>query len=109
MTLPVADPTLEKIRDILVETYHPETIWLFGSRAWGEPTKDSDYDIAVVVKESDEKNYRRIQRGGMALWGVKAPIDLLVYTREEFQEWIQYKSTLQYEILHEGLKVYEAA
>jgi hypothetical protein len=37
MTLPVADPVLEKIRDILAEIYHPETIWLLGLRAWVRP------------------------------------------------------------------------
>lgn len=34
----------------LVRAMEPEQILLFGSRAWGHPTKDSDIDLLVVVK-----------------------------------------------------------
>ena len=35
--------------------YDPDSIYLFGSRAWGEPREDSDYDLLVIVPESDER------------------------------------------------------
>src|ERR1700675_2792395 len=45
----VDDPTLIEITRRLVETYRPERIYLFGSRARGSAGSDSDYDLLVVV------------------------------------------------------------
>lgn len=45
-------PLLARIR----AAYHPEEIWLFGSRARGDARPDSDWDVFVVVPDltSDE-------------------------------------------------------
>ena len=32
----------------LVAEFQPEAVYLFGSYAWGNPTKDSDIDLAIV-------------------------------------------------------------
>ncbi len=45
---PTLDPILIDIVRRLVEAYHPEHIYLFGSRARGEAGPDSDYDILVM-------------------------------------------------------------
>jgi predicted nucleotidyltransferase len=45
------DPMLAEIVRRLVEAYHPERIYLFGSHARGEAGPDSDYDLMVVVSE----------------------------------------------------------
>ena len=100
---------IEEIKNRLVNLYHPMMIFLFGSLAWGEPQSNSDIDIAVIVEQSDEKPYRRVQKGTMALWDIKVPIDLLVFTMDEFAEKIKYRSTLQYLINQKGIKIYEAA
>ena len=100
---------IEEIKGRLVDLYHPMMIFLFGSYAWGAPEENSDLDIAVVVKQSDEKPYRRVQKGTLALWDIKVPIDLLVFTLDEFKERLQYRSTLQYLISQKGIKIYEAA
>ncbi|HBM16824.1 MAG TPA: DNA polymerase III subunit beta [Lentisphaeria bacterium] len=78
--------TLQEIKNRLISVYKPETIYLFGSYAWGNPDKNSDVDLAVIVEKSNEKSYRRTQSGALALWDIKLPIDLLVYTRDEFNE-----------------------
>ena len=99
----------EEIKNRLVALYKPSTIYIFGSYAWGNPRKDSDLDIAVIVKESEDKPYRRIQKGTLALWDIDIPIDLLVFTIDEFSEKLQYRGTLQNKILRKGEKIYEAA
>ncbi len=48
---------LEIIKNRLINVYHPAVIYLFGSYAWGQPTKDSDLDLLIIVDKSDEKNY----------------------------------------------------
>ena len=46
------DPILDEITRRLVETYRPERIYLFGSRARGTAGADSDYDLLVVVRHA---------------------------------------------------------
>ena len=46
----------------LVNEFHPETIYLFGSHAWGEPEAESDVDLLVIVKNSRQKPIQRAVR-----------------------------------------------
>ena len=57
---PVKDPTLAKIRKAIVESVLPDKIILFGSRARGEATVHSDYDLFVI--KDDIQNEREISR-----------------------------------------------
>ena len=41
---------LNRIIDKIKIHYQPEKIILFGSYAWGNPTKDSDVDLLIVKK-----------------------------------------------------------
>ncbi len=99
---------LEEIKSRLQNVYNPKLIYLFGSYAWGTPEQHSDIDIAVIVEESDEKSYKRVQVGLKELWSIEKPIDLLVYTINEFKEKSGHPSTLQYKIEQKGVKLYEA-
>jgi predicted nucleotidyltransferase len=48
-------------REVMHELPGVEKLILFGSRARGEARADSDYDIAVVVRNlSDRKHVRRV-------------------------------------------------
>jgi predicted nucleotidyltransferase len=93
----------------LQSLYHPRSMYLFGSYAWGNPGEHSDLDIAVIVDHSDEKPYKRVHKGIAELWDIHRAIDLLVYTTEEFQTSAEHPSTLQHKIEHQGIKMYEAA
>jgi predicted nucleotidyltransferase len=42
------DTILLRIIDIIVRTFDPDTIILFGSRARGDAREDSDFDICVL-------------------------------------------------------------
>jgi predicted nucleotidyltransferase len=50
---PKADPILSRLRTALDETYGDrlERVVLYGSRARGDERPDSDYDIAVFIKD----------------------------------------------------------
>lgn len=100
---------LQRIKENLIEVYNPISIFLFGSQAWGNPSPDSDLDIAVIVKQSDEAPYLRSQKGTLSLWDIALPIDIIVYTEAEYKSQLHYKSSLQYKIEREGIKLYEAA
>jgi predicted nucleotidyltransferase len=51
-----ADPVLKRFRAALAEMYGDriERVVLFGSRARGDPGEDSDYDVAVFLKDLRE-------------------------------------------------------
>jgi uncharacterized protein len=52
---PIDDPILKRFRTALDYLYgnRLERVVLFGSRARGDATADSDYDVAVFIKELD--------------------------------------------------------
>ncbi|TRZ74809.1 MAG: hypothetical protein D4R93_05980 [Deltaproteobacteria bacterium] len=67
----------------------------------------SDLDVLVVVDQSTEKPYRRSVRGVRALRGLKIE-DIIVHTKQEFEELSQDVSTLCHKIKKEGTILYEA-
>ena len=90
----------------LVDEFHPEAIYLFGSRAWGKPGAGSDIDLLVIITKSDEKPIQRAVRAQRSLRGVRAAIDVLVKTRKEFERYASVKASLEAQITREGKLLY---
>lgn len=99
---------IETVKNRLIKAYNPMELYLFGSYAWGNPDEKSDIDILVVVDSSEDKPYKRPIKGIAALTGLRIAKDILVYTRDEFEELANDVSTLCYKIKQEGVKLYEA-
>lgn len=100
---------LEEVKNRLVKAYDPLAIYLFGSYAWGTPTEDSDLDLLVVVEKSDEKSYKRPIPGHDVLFGLGISKDIIVYTREEFEQRSNDITTLGYKIKKDGELIYARA
>ena len=98
----IAETTLTEITRRMVATYRPEQVVLFGSYAWGEPDKDSDVDLLVIVSESSEPVYRRASAGYRSLFGMGVPCDVWVRTREEVLREAPLSTTLTHKIIQEG-------
>jgi len=96
----------EEIIRRLVDEFHPEKIYLFGSHAWGKPTADSDMDLLVIVSRSRQKPIQRSVRAQHSLRGVKASVDVLVKTRKEFEQYASVKASLEAQISREGKLMY---
>jgi uncharacterized protein len=90
----------------LVAALSPEQIYLFGSQARGDATDDSDYDLLVVVAHSDEPSYRRAQVAYHALWGVRLPLEVVVFTRAEFDYQLPALASLPATVVREGRLLY---
>lgn len=72
---------VRRLRDALA----PSVVYLFGSCVSGSVGPDSDIDLLVVVEESEESFTQRAAAAYRALRGVAFPIDVQVYTRDEFE------------------------
>ena len=102
------DPILAEIVRRLIETLHPERIYLFGSRARGDADPDSDYDLMVLVPHLTEPAYRLAQRAHSVLWGLGTAADILVWSREAFDNRLHLKASLPATILREGTLLHAA-
>ena len=97
---------IEEIVRRIVEGVDPEKVILFGSYAYGEPDEDSDIDI-LVIKDMNMPRYRRGTEIKQYLRGMKIPIDIVVYTREEIEEFQGVKTSFINQIVEEGRVLYE--
>lgn len=99
------DP-VQEVTARMVSVFDPCEIYLFGSRAWGQPHKDSDVDLLVVVKDSADPPWTRASKGYANLLGAGVGCDLLVKTEAEVQSERRFRSSLVAKILRDGKKVY---
>ena len=102
----MTDGKLDEMVRRLVESFRPERIFLFGSRARGNETADSDYDLLMVVSDSPLPRYRRDQAAFRVLCGVGAGKDVIVMTRREFDVKRSAVCSLPSIVEREGRLVY---
>jgi predicted nucleotidyltransferase len=98
------DPVLKRFREVLVELFGPalDRVVLFGSRARGEAGPDSEYDVAVFLKE---------MRPGMIEWDRLADLrarflaeggpffEAIPFPASEYEQ----RTALMHEIRRDGL------
>lgn len=99
---------LPEIVERLVEALSPQMIYLFGSQASGEARPDSDIDLLVVVAASDRPGHVSDREAYHALWGVRWPVEVLVWTREEFERGLNVRTSLSSTVKRTGLVLYAA-
>ncbi len=102
------DPLLTEIVDRVVETLHPQRVYLFGSRALGESNDDSDYDLMVLVANRSEPIAVLAKRAHSALWGVGASADIVVWDAERFDSRLHLRASLPATVIRDGRLIYAA-
>ena len=85
---------------------HPEKIYLYGSHAWGTATSDSDIDLFIIVKESNQPPYKRSRDVYRCLRGIREPIEILVRTADEVKRSSGVVASLTTKILNHGKLLY---
>jgi len=107
-----APPFADKIpfiRSLILDSVEPGTIkkiYLFGSYAYGKPTKKSDIDLCVIIGNKLDKSnvYQKI---ALSLFDNDIiPADILVY-RENFFYDITNPNGIKNTILTKGRILYE--
>lgn len=100
------DHILEEMVRRLVTAFHPDYIYLYGSRARGEAGPDSDYDLMLVVSSSLAPRYRRDQQAFRALCGLGVSKEVIVFTRAELEAGRKVICSLPATVLWEGRLLY---
>jgi len=103
----VSEEKIGQAVKILADLAHPEKIILFGSYARGDAREDSDVDFVVVEREAPDKAAEMV-RLRRALRPLRIPVDILVFSSAELEQWGQVPGTALYWALREGRIVHDA-
>ena len=98
----------EKINEFvanIAKKFKPEKIILFGSYGYGNPNKDSDIDVLVVISSKKRPVDLAIQiRSAIP---APFPVDLLVRTPRQIEERLSMNDFFIKEIITKGKVLYE--
>jgi predicted nucleotidyltransferase len=103
----LTDPLLKRFRDAVNATYGPRAtrVVLFGSRARGDGRPDSDYDIAVFLRDMTDRfaDMRRLaDLGADILFDTGEVINALPYREDAYDDPVM---PLMDEIRREGVQI----
>jgi len=102
----VTDALLSEMVSKIVEHFHPDKVILFGSRAWGEPTRESDLDILVVM-DVDGSPIRRAAEISRIARPRFLPMDIIVRTSDEIEHRMEIGDPFIKKIMDKGRVLYE--
>jgi predicted nucleotidyltransferase len=95
---------------VLIEQVRPEQVILFGSYAYGEPTRNSDVDLLVIAENGGESPLKQRVRIRQAWWDMPRseallPFDLLVVSPERHRERLATAAGFYDTIVQRGLRL----
>lgn len=94
---------LKIILDALKQEFNPTKVFLFGSQANQLTHQDSDYDIVVVVKETQKSRIENMRIARALVRKVaNVSADVFVYDQKEFDEYKNELSSIPETALNTG-------
>jgi predicted nucleotidyltransferase len=98
---------LDKLKELIINAIPVEQIYLFGSYAYGNPHKDSDLDLYVVLK--DGLPMRDLDAGlqiSLAIARKKSmPVDIIAKNKSDFVNRLD-DITLERVVNRDGIRIY---
>ncbi|MCL2154834.1 MAG: nucleotidyltransferase domain-containing protein, partial [Leptospirales bacterium] len=98
---------LDKLTELIINAMQVEEIYLFGSYAYGNPRKDSDLDLYVVL--NDNIPMRDLDAGlqiRLAIARKKSmPVDIIAKKKKDFLERLD-DVTLERKVTRDGIRIY---
>ena len=102
----VSRDSIQLYADAIGRQFRPQKVILFGSYAYGQPTKDSDVDLMVLMPKR-RRSRRTATEIRLRLGYAGFPLDLLVWTPERLREWSEAGDGFARAILDRGQVLYE--
>ncbi len=81
------DPVLTLIKEKLTQHFKIERLFLFGSRAQGKSSADSDYDLLIVANDLGGSRIENLLTARRILADLNISADVFIYNHNEFEEW----------------------
>lgn len=98
---------IDILKKVLRDKFNARQIIIFGSRAYGEPELSSDIDLCIITDLKNKRKIDLIREIRRELYHlISIPFDILVYSESEFYERADIRSTFEYKIQKDGLKIY---
>ena len=97
---------IDRLLSRILEEFRPHEIRLFGSRARGESTVASDWDLFVIVPD-DLPAVEDLFAGYRLRRETRTRADIVLCPISEFVEDRDTPNTLAYEAAHHGIMIYE--
>ena len=108
-TIEFTETLKQKILDSVRQDPSIEHVILFGSFAYGNPTQDSDLDLIIIMDNKEKtstytEKWNRYIRVSRLLKNIRElPIDLLIYTSDEWNLLMTSDSSFLSEIKLKGI------
>jgi predicted nucleotidyltransferase len=94
--------------EAIVEAVNVEKIVLFGSRARGTASSESDVDLLIVVSEiNGHSRWQQLSKARHALLSYLIAIDLVLYGKDELTRFTKLRGHVVTTALTEGRVLYE--
>ncbi len=105
----VTEEMLVEMANTIAREIDPQAVILFGSRATGRASDQSDVDLLVVDSKPFDRERGRVDVSVLlwkALSRFPVPKDILVYSRDEIQKWRGFRNHIVAQALREGRVLY---
>jgi uncharacterized protein len=99
------DLALPPITELIARTFDPEEIILFGSCALGRARPDSDIDLMVIGDFREARAERKRLLHG-AFNGFAVPVDVQLYTRDEFESEARDPGSFAATVRRQGVRLH---
>jgi len=94
----------------IVDTVHPKTIVLFGSRARGDASLSSDVDFLIVEDHSFKDERERTRETMRILWALakyRIPTDIVLCSGDEKNCWEGTRNHVVARAMRDGKRLYD--
>ncbi len=102
------EDTIDEVVRRILGVCRPDRVILFGSAATGQMTPDSDIDLLVLDRDVVDARGEAV-RIRMALAGLPFPFDVIVMSRNRFEETRGVIGGIAWPAARHGKVIYEAA
>jgi predicted nucleotidyltransferase len=99
--------TLSALVERLVAAFDPEAIYLFGSRARGDATPHSDFDLMVITSSDDDEAEFDLAKAYAPVQGLGIACEIIPCSRRAFKREKRTPTGICRTVAEEGRLIYE--